>query len=56
MKKLSLLFAASLLASPLALAEVVVIGNPSGPDSISANEVRDLYLNRSKALPNGQSA
>ena len=26
MKKLSLLFAASLLASPLALAEVVVIG------------------------------
>ncbi len=56
MKKLSLIFAASLLASPLALAEVVVIGNPSGPDSISANEVRDLYLNRSKALPNGQSA
>lgn len=56
MKKLSLFFAASLLASPLTLAEVVVIGHPSGPDSISANEVRDLYLNRSKALPNGQSA
>ncbi len=56
MKKLSLLFAASLLASPLALAEVVVIGHPTGPDSISANELRDLYLNRSKALPNGQSA
>ncbi len=56
MKKLSLLFAASLLASPLALADVVVIGNPAGPDSISANEVRDLYLNRSKALPDGQNA
>ncbi|KPQ29041.1 MAG: ABC-type phosphate transport system, periplasmic component [Marinobacter excellens HL-55] len=56
MKKLSLMFAASLLASPLALAEVVVIGHPGGPDSITANEVRDLYLNRSKALPDGQSA
>ncbi|GGC64743.1 phosphate ABC transporter substrate-binding protein [Marinobacter halophilus] len=56
MKKLSLLFAASLLASPLALADVVVIGHPGGPDSIAANEVRDLYLNRSKALPDGQSA
>lgn len=56
MKKLSLIFAASLLASPLALADVVVIGHPSGPDSIAANEVRDLYLNRSQALPNGQSA
>lgn len=56
MKKLSLLFAASLLASPLVLAEVVIIGHPAGPDSISSNEVRDLYLNRSKALPNGQSA
>ncbi len=56
MKKLSLLFAASLLASPLVLADVVVIGHPAGPDSISTNEVRDLYLNRSKALPNGQSA
>ena len=56
MKKLSLLFAASLLASPLALAEVVVIGNPAGPDSISSNQVRDLYLNRSKALPDGQNA
>ncbi|WP_372964263.1 phosphate ABC transporter substrate-binding protein [Marinobacter sp.] len=56
MKKLSLIFAASLLASPLALAEVVVIGHPAGPDSISVNQVRDLYLNRSKALPDGQSA
>ncbi|MGM0768587.1 MAG: phosphate ABC transporter substrate-binding protein [Pseudomonadota bacterium] len=56
MKKLRLIFAASLLASPLALADVVVIGHPAGPDSISANDVRDLYLNRSKALPDGQSA
>ncbi|MBC7191206.1 phosphate ABC transporter substrate-binding protein [Marinobacter sp.] len=56
MKKLSLFFAACLLASPLALADVVVIGNPSGPDSLSSNEVRDLYLNRSQALPGGQKA
>lgn len=56
MKKLSLIFAASLLASPLAMAEVVVIGNPSGPDSIGKNEVRDIYLNRSKSLPDGQNA
>lgn len=56
MKTLSLLFAASLLVSPLALAEVVIIGHPAGPDSINANQVRDLYLNRSKALPDGQNA
>lgn len=56
MKKLSLLFAASLLASPLALADVVVIGHPGGPDSIADNQVRDLYLNRSQALPDGQNA
>lgn len=56
MKKLSLLFAASLLVSPLAMADVVVIGHPGGPDSISSNEVRNLYLNRSQALPDGQRA
>ncbi|MFO8141398.1 MAG: phosphate ABC transporter substrate-binding protein [Marinobacter sp.] len=56
MKKLSLLFAASLLVSPLAFAEVVVIGHPGGPDSIADNQVRDLYLNRSQALPDGQNA
>src|SRR5690606_2590060 len=54
MKKLGLVFAASLLASPLALAEVVVNNNPFGPDSISAKQVRGLHLNRSKALPTGQ--
>jgi len=56
MKKLSLIFAASLLVSPLALADVVIIGNPAGPDSLSDNQVRDLYLNRSNALPDGQKA
>lgn len=56
MKKLSLLFVACLMASPFALAEVVIIGHPSGPDSISSNQVRDLYLNRSQALPDGQNA
>jgi len=56
MKKLSLMFAASLLASPLALADVVVIGHSGGPDSITDNQVRDLYLNRSNQLPDGQKA
>ncbi|WP_417502188.1 phosphate ABC transporter substrate-binding protein [Marinobacter sp.] len=56
MKKLSLIFAASLLVSPLALADVVIIGNPAGPDSLTDNLVRDLYLNRSNALPDGQKA
>ncbi len=56
MKKPSLIFAASLLVSPLAIADVVVIGNTAGPDTITNNQVRDLYLNRSKQLPDGQKA
>ncbi|MDS1310951.1 phosphate ABC transporter substrate-binding protein [Marinobacter xiaoshiensis] len=56
MKKLSLMFAASLLVSPLAMADVVVIGHSAGPDSITENQVRDLYLNRSNELPDGQKA
>lgn len=56
MKKLSLIFAASLMVSPLAVADVVIIGNPAGPDSITGNQVRDLYLNRSNQLPDGQKA
>lgn len=56
MKKLCLLLAASLLVSQVALADVVVIGHASGPDSLTINQVRNLYLNRSKALPDGQTA
>lgn len=47
-------FLTLLFATSLANAEVVVIGNPAGPDSITSEEVRDIYLNRSKALPDGQ--
>ncbi|MDV2078818.1 phosphate ABC transporter substrate-binding protein [Marinobacter xestospongiae] len=53
------LFAAVLALSCVAtqaLADVVVIGNPAGPDSISASQVRDIYLNRSQQLPDGQKA
>lgn len=54
MTKKLLVLLASLVLSPLASAGVVIIGNPSGPDSITQNEVRDIYLNRSQQLPNGQ--
>ncbi|HEY9118348.1 MAG TPA: substrate-binding domain-containing protein [Marinobacter sp.] len=56
MKKHSLILLASLLVSPIALADVVVIGHTSGPDSITQNQVRDIYLNRSQQLPDGQKA
>ncbi|UTF59533.1 phosphate ABC transporter substrate-binding protein [Gilvimarinus sp. DA14] len=49
------LLALSFLA-PFTCAEVVVITNPSGPDAMDANQVRDLFIGRSKSLPNGQSA
>ncbi|MBU2885573.1 phosphate ABC transporter substrate-binding protein [Gilvimarinus agarilyticus] len=45
-----------LLASSAALAEVVVIVHPSGPDSMEKNQIRDLYIGRSKQLPGGQTA
>ncbi len=50
-----LLLALSFLA-PFACADVVVITNPSGPDAMDANQVRDLFIGRSKSLPNGQTA
>ncbi|WP_417519003.1 phosphate ABC transporter substrate-binding protein [Marinobacter sp.] len=56
MKKYVFFLLAGLLCSPLLQADVVIIGNPAGPDSITNNQVRDLYLNRSKELPNGQKA
>lgn len=56
MKRFRILLAALVLGTSLAQAEVVVIGNPAGPDSITLDQVRDIYLNRSKALPGGQRA
>ncbi|MEQ8185892.1 phosphate ABC transporter substrate-binding protein [Marinobacter salarius] len=56
MNKRSLMLLTSLLVSPLVMAEVVVVGHPGGPDSITSNQVRDIYLNRSQQLPNGQKA
>ncbi len=50
MKKTVMMLVASLLLSPVALAEVVVIGHPSITDEVSANTVRDVYLNRNKAM------
>lgn len=37
-------------------AELVIIGHPGGPDSISLQQVKDIYLNRSSQLPDGQRA
>lgn len=48
--KTTLILMATMLLSPLALADVVIIGHPSGPDSVSENDVRDIYLNRSNSL------
>lgn len=56
MKRFYIPFLALMLATPLVQAEVVIIGNPAGPDSITLDQVRDIYLNRSKALPSGQRA
>ncbi|WP_228712279.1 phosphate ABC transporter substrate-binding protein [Marinobacter sp. NP-6] len=35
-------------------ADIAIIGNPAGPDSLTLEQVRDIYLNRSKSLPGGQ--
>lgn len=45
-----------LLLSPLARAELVIIAHPGGPDSITRQQVRDIYLNRSSQMPDGQRA
>ncbi|WP_417593844.1 phosphate ABC transporter substrate-binding protein [Oceanospirillum sp.] len=45
-----------LLATSSAMADVVVIAHPSGPDSMAKNDIRDLYIGRSKQLPGGQTA
>ncbi len=49
-------FSSSLLFSALSMADVVVIGHPAGPDSLTTNQVRDLFIGRSQQLPTGASA
>ncbi|KAA8983328.1 phosphate ABC transporter substrate-binding protein [Halospina sp. K52047b] len=49
MKTLRMIALAGLFAAPLSMADVVVIAHPNGPDNLSENDVRDLYLNRSNA-------
>lgn len=53
MTKPAIALLASLLCSATVQADVVVITHNSGPDSITVNQVRDIYLNRSQQLPNG---
>lgn len=45
-----------LVFSHAAQAELVIIAHPGGPDSITMQQVKDIYLNRSNQLPNGQRA
>ncbi len=44
------------IVSSQAIAELVIIAHPGGPDSITRQQVRDIYLNRSSQLPDGQKA
>ena len=45
-----------LMVSPLANAELVIIVHPGGPDTITKQQVRNIYLNRSSQMPDGQRA
>ncbi|MGP4845079.1 phosphate ABC transporter substrate-binding protein [Marinobacter sp. 1Y8] len=56
MKSAYSLLIALLLLAPVAQAEVVIIGHPGGPDAISLDQVRNIYLNRSKEMPDGERA
>ena len=49
-------FAAFLLMANSAFAEVVVIANKAAPDSLTKEQVADIFLGRSTALPNGTAA
>lgn len=54
--RLVLAIAAAMMLSPLASAELVIIVHPGGPDTITEQQVRDIYLNRSSQMPDGQRA
>ena len=43
-----------LVFSHAAQAELVIIAHPGGPDSITMQQVKDIYLNRSSRMPDGQ--
>ena len=49
----ALLIALCLLSS-VSRAELVIIGHHGGPDSITVQQVKDIYLNRSSRMPDGQ--
>lgn len=54
--KIQQLLYVALFASPLILADVVVVGHLEGPSSLDANQIRDLYTGRASQLPDGKSA
>lgn len=37
-------------------AEIVVVGNLNGPDLLSTTQVQDIFMGRTRSLPNGQTA
>ncbi|WP_077339167.1 hypothetical protein [Pseudocolwellia agarivorans] len=53
MKKLLVLVGALYLQAAFVQAEVVVIGNPSIKATLSSAEVKNLFLGKRKALPDG---
>ncbi|MBU2924830.1 phosphate ABC transporter substrate-binding protein [Colwellia sp. 1_MG-2023] len=53
MKKLLILASALYLQAAFVQAEVVVIGNTSITSTLSASEVKNLFLGKRKSLPDG---
>lgn len=53
MKKLIILASALYLQAAIVQAEVVVVGNPSIKATLSSAEVKNLFLGKRQALPDG---
>jgi len=53
MKKLIILASALYLQTAFVQAEVVVVGNPSVKTTLSSGEVKNLFLGKRQALPDG---
>ncbi|MDI9244049.1 phosphate ABC transporter substrate-binding protein [Marinobacter sp. CHS3-4] len=51
-----LLLIGALSFGSIAHAELVIIVHPGGPDTITKQQVRNIYLNRSSQMPDGQQA
>lgn len=51
-----LLLICALSFGSIAHAELVIIVHPGGPDTITKQQVRNIYLNRSSQMPDGQRA